>query len=54
MGDEFSVADACLFTVLSWCRLVDRDLAPWPSSPAISGGLPSGGPQGCIEAGRHT
>jgi glutathione S-transferase len=29
-GDNFSVADAYLFTVLSWCKGVDIDLASWP------------------------
>ncbi|MDX9706825.1 MAG: glutathione transferase GstA [Azospira sp.] len=31
MGDEFSVADAYLFTVLGWARWVKIDLAPWPA-----------------------
>jgi glutathione S-transferase len=30
MGDEFTVADAYLFTVLSWGRHVQIDLARWP------------------------
>jgi glutathione S-transferase len=30
-GDQFSVADAYLFTVLSWSRHVKFDLAPWPA-----------------------
>jgi glutathione S-transferase len=30
-SDEFSVADAYLFTVLSWSRYVKFDLSPWPS-----------------------
>lgn len=30
MGETFTVADASLFTVLSWCRWVDIDLARWP------------------------
>ena len=29
-GDDFTVADAYLFTVLRWCKFVDIDLAPWP------------------------
>jgi glutathione S-transferase len=30
MGDDFSVVDAYLFTVLRWCRLVKIDITPWP------------------------
>jgi glutathione S-transferase len=30
MGEHFTVADAYLFTVLSWSRLVNVDLTPWP------------------------
>jgi glutathione S-transferase len=30
MGERFSVADAYLFTVLSWSRLVNLDLGRWP------------------------
>ncbi len=30
-GDTFTVADAYLFTVLTWSRLVNVDLSPWPS-----------------------
>jgi glutathione S-transferase len=30
-GNHFTVADAYLFTVLSWSRYVNFDLAPWPS-----------------------
>jgi len=30
MGERFTVADAYLFTVLSWCRLVGIDLSAWP------------------------
>lgn len=30
MGETFTVADAYLFTVLGWARLVKLDLAPWP------------------------
>jgi glutathione S-transferase len=29
-GDQFSIADAYLFTVLCWTRHVKLDLAPWP------------------------
>ena len=31
LGDHFSIADAFLFTVLSWSRYVKFDLEPWPS-----------------------
>lgn len=30
MGEDFSVADAYLFTVLGWSNHVGVDLAPWP------------------------
>lgn len=30
MGDEFSIADAYLFTILGWSGLVKLDLSPWP------------------------
>ncbi len=30
MGAQFTVADAYLFTVLSWAAYVGLDLAPWP------------------------
>lgn len=29
MGDEFSLADAYLFTVLNWAGMVQVDLGPW-------------------------
>ncbi len=29
-GDAFSVADAYLFTVLSWSRMLDVDMGKWP------------------------
>ena len=31
LGEQFSVADAYLFTVLNWCKWVKIDLAPWPA-----------------------
>lgn len=31
VGTEFSVADAYLFTVASWCPYVNLDLAGWPA-----------------------
>lgn len=31
MGNDFSVADAYLFTVLGWGKYVNVDLAPWPA-----------------------
>jgi glutathione S-transferase len=30
MGDQFSIADAYLFTVLSWHKWIDLDLSAWP------------------------
>ena len=30
MGEDFTVADAYLFTVLSWSKHVGVDLSPWP------------------------
>lgn len=30
LGTQFSVADAYLFTVLTWAGLVQFDLSPWP------------------------
>ena len=29
MGDTYTVADAYLFTILSWAPMVKFDLAPW-------------------------
>lgn len=37
MGEDFTVADAYLFTVLGWCRYVGFDLAPWPALSAYLG-----------------
>jgi glutathione S-transferase len=36
MGSQFTVADAYLFTVLSWAGHVGFDLAPWPLLTAYS------------------
>ena len=30
MGDQFTVADGYLFTVVNWCQWVGIDLAKWP------------------------
>ncbi|GGJ04529.1 glutathione transferase GstA [Halopseudomonas pertucinogena] len=30
LGGEFSIADAYLFTILGWSKLVKVDLSPWP------------------------
>ena len=30
MGDDFTVADAYLFTILSWSKRLKVDLSPWP------------------------
>lgn len=34
MGDDFTVADAYLFTVLGWTRIIRLDLDPWPDLTA--------------------
>jgi glutathione S-transferase len=31
MGEAFTVADAYLFTVLGWTRIIKLDLSPWPN-----------------------
>ncbi len=36
MGEQFSVADAYLFTVLRWCRFFAIDLDRWPSLAAYA------------------
>lgn len=36
MGGTFTVADAYLFNVLNWARLVKVDLTPWPVLKAFS------------------
>lgn len=30
LGDDFTVADAYLFTILSWSKPLNIDLSPWP------------------------
>ena len=35
MGDTFTVADAYLFTILSWTKFVGIDLSPWPGLVAF-------------------
>ncbi|MEJ6655429.1 MAG: glutathione transferase GstA [Pseudomonas sp.] len=30
MGDDFTVADAYLFTILGWSKMLKVDLSPWP------------------------
>lgn len=37
MGDDFTVADGYLFTVLGWCPHLDFDLSPWPALGAFLG-----------------
>jgi glutathione S-transferase len=37
MGDDFTVADAYLFTVLGWGQYVGLDLSPWPMLAAYLG-----------------
>lgn len=34
MGSTFSVADAYLFTVLSWCKFFAIELTDWPALSA--------------------
>jgi glutathione S-transferase len=34
LGDQFTVADAYLFTVLSWTKPLKIDLGPWPALAA--------------------
>lgn len=34
MGEQFTVADAYLFTVVEWSRFVSIDLHPWPNLKA--------------------
>ena len=36
MGEDFSVADGYLFTVLSWMKYVGIELAKWPNLAAFS------------------
>jgi glutathione S-transferase len=31
LGEQFSVADAYLFTILNWSKWLNVDLAPWPT-----------------------
>ena len=35
LGEDFSVADAYLFTVLNWARFIKLDLARWPNLAAF-------------------
>jgi len=37
MGDDFTVADAYLFTVLGWGKYVGIDISPWPTLTAYLG-----------------
>jgi glutathione S-transferase len=34
-GNDFTVADAYLFTVLNWSGILKVDLAPWPALVAF-------------------
>ncbi|HTE15652.1 MAG TPA: glutathione transferase GstA [Burkholderiales bacterium] len=36
MGDDFSIADAYLFTILRWTTKLDIDLAKWPRVSAVN------------------
>jgi glutathione S-transferase len=37
MGDDFTVADAYLFTVLGWGKYVGVEISPWPTLTAYLG-----------------
>ncbi len=37
MGDDFTVADAYLFTVLGWGKYVGIEISPWPTLTAYFG-----------------
>jgi glutathione S-transferase len=37
LGEQYSVADAYLFTILGWCPYFEFDLAPWPTLQAFQG-----------------
>lgn len=37
MGDQFTIADAYLTTILGWANFVQLDLAPWPNLVAYAG-----------------
>ena len=41
MGEGFTVADAYLFTVLNWCKVVKLDLGKWPVLTAYLGRIAS-------------
>nr|WP_010130288.1 glutathione transferase GstA [Microbulbifer agarilyticus] len=36
MGDDFCIADAYLFTVYNWCKLVEVDTSAWPQLAAFA------------------
>jgi len=37
LGEQFTVADAYLFTILGWCNYVGIDLGAWPTLKAYHG-----------------
>ncbi|HEX8435422.1 glutathione transferase GstA [Archangium sp.] len=41
MGEQFTVADAYLFTVVNWCQFVNIDLSKWPVLQAFQGRVAS-------------
>ena len=41
VGDQFSIADAYLTTVLGWANFIKLDLAPWPNLGAYAGKMMS-------------
>ncbi len=51
MGDQFTVADAYLFTVLGWTRHVGIDLGKWPVLAAYRSRVGQHGPR-CTKRSR--
>ena len=49
-GDTFTIADAYLFTILSWAAYLKVDLAPWP---ALQRYLERIGQRASVQAAKH-